>query len=372
MTGPGDFVIRFGTTHDRQAVRLDDNRGRAFLRPLPADHWAQPAGVRHAGKLAGGDLSQERPVPGDDAGHTRFQAHGRRLRLGGATDRQQALPGHRGAARARADLRCRGSDQPVDSGGRVHPEDGPVRRLRRPAHHLRERERDAQGPGQPPRAQLRAARRAEREDDALHVVRRHLAALRRRRVPEPGPTQRTPSCKRRCKNQRLVAHRHRISLIGDDANQAGTQPGYDYVGVLDGSPSAPERLRGAGGGNGARRLLHRHLRRANRGVDAVAVHGAFTAGSHGSRRARRRPSASSTSATRSTCQQSTPTLATQLRWWADLRRGLPLHTMATQPLLDAPATLSDPTSSWPFSQGVSSDGTSTNGTTRPTSRRRTR
>ena len=36
------------------------------------------------------------------------------------------------------------------------------------------------------------------------------------------------------KNQRLVAHRHKISLIGDDSNQSGTQPGADYLPVLDG------------------------------------------------------------------------------------------------------------------------------------------
>jgi hypothetical protein len=59
---------------------------------------------------------------------------------------------------------------------------------------------------------------------------------------------------------------------------------------------------------------------------------------------------------------STPTLATQLGWWAGISGvGSSLHTMATQPLLDAPSTLSDPTSSWPFSQGVSSGGTSING-----------
>src|SRR5579863_8598832 len=36
-------------------------------------------------------------------------------------------------------------------------------------------------------------------------------------------------------NERLIAHRHRISLIGDVANQTCTQPGLDYVAVLDGS-----------------------------------------------------------------------------------------------------------------------------------------
>jgi hypothetical protein len=63
-------------------------------------------------------------------------------------------------------------------------------------------------------------------------------------------------------NQRLMAHRHRISLIGDDENQTGTQPSSDYVAVLDGSFFSTQ----------ARRLLHRHVREHHRGLHAGRVH----------------------------------------------------------------------------------------------------
>src|ERR1019366_8947171 len=64
------------------------------------------------------------------------------------------------------------------------------------------------------------------------------------------------------------------------------------------------------------------------------------------------------------CTQTTPTLATQLQWWSALGApGNKLHTLATQGLLDAPTTLGDSTSGWPFSQGISSGGASTGGTT---------
>ncbi len=166
-------------------------------------------------------------------------------------------------------------------------------------------------------------------------------------------------------NQRLVAHRHRISLIGDDENQTGTQPGSDYLGVLDGSFfSVQNGYAGPGAG-------------AGQDVYSIGTYGGLTEGSTQS---------AFTSAFNGwetwfeahspgterfvylcdeiDCTQSTPTLATQLQWWAAIGGvGSTLHTMATQGLLDAPSALSDPTSSWPFSAGVSGGGTSMGGTT---------
>jgi len=166
-------------------------------------------------------------------------------------------------------------------------------------------------------------------------------------------------------NQRLLAHRHRISLIGDDANQTGTQPGADYVGVLDGSFfSAANGYAGPGAGTG-------------QDVYSIGTYGGLTEGSTQSQFTsvfngwETWFEANSPNTERFVylcdeidCTQSTPTLATQLQWWAAIGGvGSKLHTMATQPLLDAPTALSDPTSGWPFSQGVSSGGTSMGGTT---------
>lgn len=166
-------------------------------------------------------------------------------------------------------------------------------------------------------------------------------------------------------NQRLVAHRHRISLIGDDASQTGTQPGADYLAVLDGSFfTAQHGYAGPGAGTG-------------QDVYSIGTYGGLTEGS---------TQAAFTSAFNAwetwfeasspkterfvylcdeiACQQSTPTLTTQLQWWRAITGvGSKLHTLATQNLLDAPSALSNPTSSWPFSQGVSSGGTTTGGTT---------
>ena len=166
-------------------------------------------------------------------------------------------------------------------------------------------------------------------------------------------------------NERLIAHRHRISLIGDDANQTGTQPGSDYVGVLDGSYfTASSGYAGPGVGTG-------------QDVYSIGTYGGLTEGS-----AQQAFTdvfngwetwfeASSPKTERFVylcdeiaCTQNTPTLTTQLQWWAAISGvGSKLHTMATQPLLDAPATLSDPTSAWGFSAGHSSGGTSMGGTT---------
>jgi hypothetical protein len=167
------------------------------------------------------------------------------------------------------------------------------------------------------------------------------------------------------KNQRLVAHRHRISLIGDDENQTGTQPGADYLGVLDGSFfSAQNGYAGPGVGMG-------------QDVYSIGTYGSLTEGSTQSAFTSAfdgwetwfEANAPNTErfvylCDEVDCTQSTPTLATQLQWWAAIGGvGSKLHTMATQNLLDAPAALSDPTSTWPFSQGVSGAGTTTGGTT---------
>ncbi|MGH7439578.1 MAG: hypothetical protein ACRENE_28140, partial [Polyangiaceae bacterium] len=167
------------------------------------------------------------------------------------------------------------------------------------------------------------------------------------------------------KNERLLAHRYRVSLIGDDASQSGTQPGTDYVPVLDGSYfSTANGYAGPGAGTG-------------QDVYSIGTYGGLTEGSS---------QAAFTAAFNGwetwfeanspkterfvylcdeiACQTTTPTLSTQLQWWGAITgAGSKLHTLATQPLLDAPSTLSDPTSSWPFSAGVSGGGTSMGGTT---------
>jgi hypothetical protein len=166
------------------------------------------------------------------------------------------------------------------------------------------------------------------------------------------------------KNQRLMAHRHRISLIDDDANQSGTQPGSDYVGVLDGSFfSAKNGYAGPGVGTG-------------QDVYSIGTYGTLTEGSTQSAFTSAFNAwetwfeANSPNTERfvylcdeSDCTQKNPLLTTQLQWWAAIGGvGSKLHTMATQNLLDAPAVLSDPTSTWPFSQGVAASGTTTGGT----------
>jgi hypothetical protein len=166
-------------------------------------------------------------------------------------------------------------------------------------------------------------------------------------------------------NERLMAHRHKVSLIGDDANQTGTQPGPDYVSVLDGTFfTAAHGYAGPGASTG-------------QDVYSIGTYGSLTEGSTQSELTGAFNGwetwfeANSPKTERFVylcdevdCTESTPTLATQLSWWSALSGpGGKLHTLATQPLLDAPAALSDPTSGWPFSQGVSSAGTSTGGTT---------
>jgi len=182
--------------------------------------------------------------------------------------------------------------------------------------------------------------------------------------PDPGTAQ-DALVQTALRNQRLVAHRHKISLIGDDASQAGTQPGADYVQVLRGSFfTATSGYAGPGVGVG-------------QDVYSIGTYGAITEGSTQSQFTDAFNGwetwfeANSPGTERFVylcdevdCTQTTPTLSTQLQWWAAISGvGAKLHTMATQSLLEAPATLSDPTSSWPFSQGTTStSGADVNGT----------
>ena len=167
------------------------------------------------------------------------------------------------------------------------------------------------------------------------------------------------------KNERSMAHRHKVSLIGDDANQTGTQPGPDYVSVLDGTFfTSANGYAGPGAGTG-------------QDVYSIGTYGGLTEGSTQSQFTNVFNGwetwfeANSPKTERFVylcdeiaCTTTTPTLATQLQWWSALTSpGSKLHALATQPLLDAPAALGDPTSGWPFSGGVSSGGTSKNGTT---------
>ena len=182
--------------------------------------------------------------------------------------------------------------------------------------------------------------------------------------PNPGSPQDT-LVQTALKNERLMAHRHRISLIGDDMNQSGAQPGSDYVSVLDGSFfSAANGYAGPGVGTG-------------QDVYSIGTYGSLTEGATQSQFTSAFNGwetwfeANSPTTERfvylcdeGACTQSTPTLATQLQWWAAIGgAGSKLHTMATQPLLDTPMALGDPTCTWPFSDGISSGNTSTGGTT---------
>jgi hypothetical protein len=155
-------------------------------------------------------------------------------------------------------------------------------------------------------------------------------------------------------NTRLLAHRHKISLIGDDSNQSGTQPGADYVPVLDGS-----LFTAANGyaGPGASTAQDVYSIGTYGGITEGSTQTAFTNAFNGwetwfeanSPKTERFVYLCDEVA----CQNSTPTLATQLGWWSSISgAGSKLHTLATQPLVKAPATLSDPTSSWAFSDGT--------------------
>ena len=136
-----------------------------------------------------------------------------------------------------------------------------------------------------------------------------------------------------------MAHRHRISLIGDDASQTGTQPGADYLGVLDGSFfAAANGYAGPGRGHGAGRLLHRHLRGPHGGLHAGAVHervqrlGDLVRGALAADRALRLPlRRDRLHAEHADARDAAPVVG-----GASAASGSKLHTLATQPLLDAP------------------------------------
>jgi hypothetical protein len=166
-------------------------------------------------------------------------------------------------------------------------------------------------------------------------------------------------------NERLMARRHRITLIGDDDNQSGTQPGADYLGVLNGSFFT--KANGyAGPGEGTPQDLY-----------SIGTYGGITEGSTQQQFTDAFNAWETWFAANSpnterfvylcdeiACQNTTPTLTTQLNWWKAINGpGSKLHTLATQGLLDAPSSLSDPASSWAFSQGISNNGSSTGGTT---------
>jgi hypothetical protein len=181
------------------------------------------------------------------------------------------------------------------------------------------------------------------------------------------------------KNQMLLAHRHRISIIDDDMGTGGgwVGPGEWTTGVP--APGWIPFLNGtgftrnngyAGPGVGV-----------GNGVFAVGIFGSmseFPAGTGISQSQftsnlnaweswfeKHSPQTDRfvylCDETDCTDPSKPPSLETQLGWWAAITGpGRLMHTMATQCLLNVepasanglPAALSDPTSSWPFSRGT--------------------
>jgi hypothetical protein len=158
-------------------------------------------------------------------------------------------------------------------------------------------------------------------------------------------------------NQMLVAHRHKISLIDDNFGQGfGTlQPTSQWVPYLTGSGfTSSNGYAGPGVGIG-------------QDVFSIGTYGTMTEGGSETRKLFTDQfngwegwfEANSPSTERFVylcdeidCQIVKPSLKTQLQWWSSITGvGKNLHTMATQVLVTAPTELSDPTSTWPFSQG---------------------
>lgn len=158
-------------------------------------------------------------------------------------------------------------------------------------------------------------------------------------------------------NQILVAHRHKISIIDDNFGQYfGTlQPASQWVPFLSGTGfTSANGYAGPGVGVG-------------QDVFSIGTYGTMTEGNSETKKAFTAQfsgweswfEANSPSTERFVylcdevdCQQVKPTLKTQLRWWSAITGpGKNLHTLATQVLVSAPTALSDPTSTWPFSQG---------------------
>jgi hypothetical protein len=158
-------------------------------------------------------------------------------------------------------------------------------------------------------------------------------------------------------NEIQVAHRHKISIIDDNFGQnfGGLQPVTQWLPYLSGTGfTAANGYAGPGAGVG-------------QDVFAIGTYGVMTQRSTETKKIFTAQfngweswfEANSPATERFVylcdeidCQQGTPTLKTQLNWWSSITGvGRNLHTLATQPLVSAPASLSDPTSFWPFSQG---------------------
>jgi len=157
--------------------------------------------------------------------------------------------------------------------------------------------------------------------------------------------------------QLLVAHRHKISLIDDNFGQGfdNLQPAPQWIPFLSGAAfTSSNGYAGPGAGIG-------------QDVFSIGTYGSMTEGSQETKNLFTDQfngwetwfENNSPSTERFVylcdeidCQQVKPTLNTQLNWWSAIAGvGKELHTMATQVLVSAPTTLSDPTSTWPFSQG---------------------
>jgi hypothetical protein len=159
-------------------------------------------------------------------------------------------------------------------------------------------------------------------------------------------------------NQIIVAHRHKISIIDDNFGQyfGNLQPALQWLPFLSGTGfTSANGYAGPGVGVG-------------QNVFSIGTYGTMTQGTGNETEKIFKAQfsgweswfeANSPSTERFVylcdevnCQQAKPTLTTQLRWWSTITdAGKNLHTMATQVLVSAPTALSDPTSTWPFSQG---------------------
>ena len=158
-------------------------------------------------------------------------------------------------------------------------------------------------------------------------------------------------------NQVLVAHRHKISIIDDNFGLGfGTlQPAPQWQSYLSGAAfTAANGYSGPGAGVG-------------QDVFSIGTYGSMTEGASETQALFTQQfngweswfEAHSPATERFVylcdeinCEQAKPTLATQLNWWEAIAGvGKNLHSLATQRLVGAPTNLSDPVSSWPFSQG---------------------
>jgi hypothetical protein len=158
-------------------------------------------------------------------------------------------------------------------------------------------------------------------------------------------------------NQMLVTHRHKISLIDDNMNigWGQTAPAAQWISFLNGSAFVA-----ANGYAGPGALTSNN-------VFSIGTYGIMTAGvtqnaftamlnAWETWFARNSPSTERFVylCDEVACQNSTPALTTQLGWWSAITgAGRNLHTLATRPLLNvAQSALSNPTSGWPYSQGI--------------------